>query len=516
MTTPLSRTSDTRVARPGQAGNRSRAAGRLSAMVAISLVLSACAVGPAYQKPSPPAVSRYTRQPLPAQLPAGNTGSPATTVEKQNIRLGGPVGQRWWDSFHSPALSALVDEALAHNPDLAAAQATLEQAEHLLRASQGGLFPQASAGVASGRIRDSGASSNGMMGSQLFNLHTGQVSVSYMPDVFGLTRQQIKGAGAQADIAREQLVAAQLTITGRVVSTVLDIARLEETIRTLTDNWNASQNILESTRARYRLGAVSQFDMLAQERQSLDIRSQLTQRENDLDQAHHRLSIYLGEFPGSAGKERIPSFPELTLPEELPLSLPSSLVNARPDIRAAEAQLRAANAQVGEAAARLYPSILITADFGRQSNTAATFFNPASRIWDLAGGLVMPLFQGGTLRAEKQASEAAYRAELARYRSTVLKAFLEVADVLQALRHDADDAQSREQAMQAAKQSLALSSAQYRTGEIDRPALLAGEMQYRTARLAFVAAAIQRYADTTALYLALGGGQPAPVHPSQP
>jgi NodT family efflux transporter outer membrane factor (OMF) lipoprotein len=228
------------------------------------------------------------------------------------------------------------------------------------------------------------------------------------------------------------------------------------------------------------------------------------------------LSIYLGEFPGSAGKERIPSFPELTLPEELPLSLPSSLVNARPDIRAAEAQLRAANARVGEAAARLYPSILITADFGRQSNTAATFFNPASRIWDLAGGLVMPLFQGGTLRAEKQASEAAYRAELARYRSTVLKAFLEVADVLQALRHDADDAQSREQAMQAAKQSLALSSAQYRTGEIDRPALLAGEMQYRTARLAFVAAAIQRYADTTALYLALGGGQPAPVHPSQP
>ncbi|TAN26033.1 MAG: efflux transporter outer membrane subunit [Castellaniella sp.] len=516
MTTPSPRTPDTRVARPGQAGGRSRAAGRPWAMVAISLVLSGCAVGPTYQKPSPPAVSRYTHQPLPAQLPAGDAGSPTTTIEKQNIRYGGPVEQRWWDNFHSPALSALVDKALAHNPDIAAAQATLEQAEYQLRASQGGLFPQASAGVSSGRIRDSGASSNGMTGPQLFDLHTGRVSVSYLPDVFGLTRQQIKGADAQADVAREQLAAAQLTITGRVVSTVLDIARLEETIRTLTDNWNASQNILESTRARYRLGAISQFEMLAQEKQSLDIQSQLTQRQKDLDQVHHRLDIYLGEFPGNAGKEKIPSFSELALPQELPLSLPSSLVNARPDIRAAEAQLRAANAQVGEAAARLYPRIQITADFGRQSNTAATFFNPASRIWDLAGGLIMPLFQGGTLRAEKQASEAAYRAELARYRSTVLKAFLEVADVLQALRHDADDSQSREQTMLAAKQSLALSSAQYRAGEIDRPALLAGEMQYRTARLAFVAAAIQRYADTTALYLALGGGHPASARPSQP
>lgn len=485
-------------------------------MVAISLALSACAVGPAYQKPSPPAVSRYTRQPLPAKIPAGGTGTAATTVEQQNIRHGGPVEQRWWDNFHSPALSVLVDKALAHNPDLTAAQATLEQAEHMLRASQGGLFPQASAGVASGRIRDSGAASNGMMGPQLFNLHTGQVSVSYFPDVFGLTRQQIKGAGAQADMAREALAAAQLTITGRVVSTVLDIARLEETVRTLTDNWNASRTILESTRTRYRLGAISQFDMLAQEKQSLAIQSQLTQREKDLDQAHQQLRIYLGEFPGDAGNERVPAFPELTLPEQLPLSLPSSLVNARPDIRAAEAQLRSANAQVGAATARLYPSIQITADFGRQSNTTGTFFNPASRIWDLAGGLVMPLFEGGTLRAEKQASEAAYRAELARYRSTVLNAFLEVANVLQALRHDADDAQSQEQAMQVARQSLALSSAQYRSGDIDQPALLASEMQYRTARLAFVAAEIQRYADTTALYLALGGGHPVPVHTSQP
>lgn len=516
MTTLAPRTPDTRAARSRQAGNRLRAAGRLSATVVTGLALSACAIGPAYQKPSPPAVSRYTHQPLPAQMPADDNGSPATTVDKQHIRHGGLVEQRWWDNFHSPALSALVDKALAHNPDLAAAQATLEQAEHMLRASQGGLFPQVSAGVASSRIRDSGASSNGMMGPQLFNLHTGQVSVSYAPDVFGPTRQRIQGAGAQADVAREQLAAAQLTIAGRVVGTVLDIARLEETIRTLTDNSNASRQILESTRARYRLGAISQFDMLAQEQQSLSIQSQLTQRQKDLDQAHHRLRVYLGEFPGDAGNETIPSFQELTLPEQLPLSLPSSLVDARPDIRAAEAQLRAANAQVGEATARLYPRIQITADFGRQSNTTGTFFNPASRIWDLAGGLVMPLFEGGTLRAEKQASEAAYRGELARYRSTVLKAFLEVADVLQALRRDADDAQSQEQAMQAATQSLALSSAQYRTGEIDRPALLASEMQYRTARLAFVAAAVQRYADTAALYLALGGGHPAPVGPSQP
>ncbi|MGH8282033.1 MAG: efflux transporter outer membrane subunit, partial [Gammaproteobacteria bacterium] len=218
-------------------------------------------------------------------------------------------------------------------------------------------------------------------------------------------------------------------------------------------------------------------------------------------------ATYLGKFPSDAEGLNVPALADLHLPATLPVSLPSTLVQERPDILAAEAQLRAANAQVGEAVARMYPSLQLTGNFGNQSNNGGTLFDPASRIWDLAASIVLPLFEGGALEAQKHATEAAYRAVFANYQSTVLGAFRNVADVLRALQHDSAVLDAEARAMQAAQQAFALVQTQYNSGAVDYLSLLASETQYQNARIAFVQAEAQRYADTAALYVAMGGGE---------
>ena len=432
----------------------------------------------------------------------------------QTFAYGGAVPREWWKDFRSPALDRLVAVALAHNPDLTAAQATLEQAKFNLKAVKGVFYPQVSAGLGGERTRTTGAAAGGNTGSQLYNLYTGQVSVSYYPDVFGLSRMVVRGEQAQVDVAGDQLTAARLTIEGNVVNAAVDLAALQDEVAATRKNINDQRQILTLTNTRYQLGATSQFDVLTQESQLASSEAKLPQLQQTLDETRHLLATYLGEFPAQASAMRMPALAELSLPAALPVSLPSALVRDRPDIRAAEAQLRAANAQVAEAVARMYPSLQLNASFGDQSNHTDTLFDPASRLWELAANLVAPLFEGGTLRAQKHAAQAAYRATFADYQSTVLGAFRNVADVLRALQHDSVllDAQAR--ALRDAQQALGLVQTQYQSGQVDFLSLLTSETQYQDARIALVQAKAQRYADTAALYLALGGGEWAntPAH----
>ncbi len=417
------------------------------------------------------------------------------------------VNPRWWKGFGSPALDHLVEQALAHSPDLAAAQATLEQSKYNLTAAKGVFYPQVALGLGAERTRTSGAATGGVAAPQLYNLYTGQVTVSYYPDAFGLNQLVVRGQQAQVDVADDQLSAARLTIAGNVVNTALDLAALDDEVAATQDSLRIQRQILDLTRTRYQYGATSQFDVLTQESQVASSEARLPQLQQARDAARHLLATYLGEFPAQAGGLVTPALAGLHLPEALPVSLPSALVRQRPDIRAAEAQLRAANAQVGEAVARMYPNLQLTGGFGGQSNQTDALFDPASRLWNLAASLVAPLFDGGTLSAQKHATQAAYRAVFANYQSTVLGAFRNVADVLRALQHDATllDAQAR--AMRDAQQALTLVQAQYQAGGVDYLSLLASETQYQNARIALVQVQAQRFADTTALYLAMGGGE---------
>jgi NodT family efflux transporter outer membrane factor (OMF) lipoprotein len=472
----------------------------------VSALLASCAVGPAYHKPATPTISSYAAQPAattirPARAVAGSIAS------AQTFKPGAAVQPRWWESFGSPALNQLVDQALARNPDLAAAQATLEQARFNLKAAEGVFYPQVSLGLGGQRTRTTGAAAGGTVPPQLYNLYTGQVSVTYYPDVFGLNRLVARDQQAQVDVAGDQLAAARLTIAGNVVNTLLDLAALEDEVAATRKNVDDQRQVLVLTRTRYQLGATSEFNVFTQESQLASSEAQLPQLQQARDAARHLLATYLGEFPSEAGHLHVPALADLRLPTELPLSLPSTLVRQRPDIRAAEAQLRAANAQVGEAVARMYPNLQLSGSFGDQSNHVSSLFDPASQLWNLAVNLVLPLFEGGTLEAQKHATEAAYRGVFANYQSTVLGAFRNVADVLRALQHDSTllDAQAR--AMHDAEQALVLVHAQYQAGGVDFLSVLTSETQVQNARIAFVRAEAQRYADTAALYVALGGGE---------
>lgn len=472
-------------------------------MLLLSSALGGCALGPHYEPPTAPEVARYTSAPLPQQLDAGGAG-PAGGV--QRFDSGAVVDARWWRQFGSTELDGLVDTALAHDNDIAAAQATLDQAREQLRAAQGALLPQVGVNLGAGRTRSSGAAAGGSFGPQAYNLFTGEVSVGYDPDVFGLNRAVVRNADAQADVAQDRLAAMRLAIAGNVVNTALNLAALREQVAATEQSAADEQRVLALTRRQYRLGAIDESAVLTQESLLASTQAQRTQLAQARDAAQHLLATYLGRFPSEADALAVPALGALTLPGVLPLTLPSTLVRERPDIRAAEAQLRAANAQVAVAVARLYPRVTLSADLGGQSNRLGDLFDPASRIWDLAAGVVAPVFEGGTLRAQKRAAEAAYRGVFATYRGTVLGAFREVADVLRALQHDAALLDAQAHAEKAARQALRLATTRYRAGEVDFLTVLTSETQLQAARVALVKVQAQRYADTAALYVALGGG----------
>ncbi len=484
--------------------------GALTAGAAV--MISGCAVGPSYHTPAPPSVTTYTSIPLAATI------SPAPAAAAvQTLEYGAAVNPRWWRDFGSPALDQLVEAALARNPGLDAAEATLKEARYNMKAAEGIFYPQLSLALSGERLRESAASNGGVFTPPLFNLYTGEVSVSYDPDVFGLSRLVSRNEQAQVDIAADQLQAARLTLAGNVVNIALNLAALDEEIAAEQDDIRDEAQLLELTRKRYTLGADSELSVLTQAIQLESSRAALPTLEQARDQARHLLAVYLGRFPAEAHTFKTPQLAELQLPSRLPVSLPSALVRQRPDIRAAESQLRAANAVVGEQVARMYPSLQLTADFGGQSNSWGGLFDPAARVWDVAAPLVLPLFEGGTLEAQKHAAEQAYVAVFANYRSTVLNAFSNVADVLRALQHDAVAAAAEKRALRDATRAFTLVRTQYRRGAVDYLSLLTSEVQYDTARIAYIQAETRQLADTAALYVALGGGDqvavPQSAHP---
>ncbi|MDO1527264.1 efflux transporter outer membrane subunit [Fulvimonas sp. R45] len=468
-----------------------------------TLLLAACAAGPDFRQPAPPPVRGYV-----AHSPAGTVAAPGTTGgDAQHFRHGGDVAGDWWTLFDSPALDRLVEEALRHNPDLAAAQAALRAAHENTLAQRGSFLPSVSAGVSASREKDpSGAlapvpSNN----AYLYNLFTPSVSVSYAPDVFGLNRRGHESLQAQEQAVRFQAIATYNTLTANVAVAAIQLAATQAQLDATRKLVDINQHMLDILRYRQSQGAASLQDVAAQQAQLAQVRAALPALAKQQAQLRYQLAALVGRFPSEAPQQRF-TLAGLKLPRELPLSLPSSLVAQRPDVRQAQANLHAASAQIGVAAASRLPQIQLGADAGSTALAIGKLFSAGTAFWNVAADVTAPIFEGGTLMHQERAARAAYDEAAAQYRSTVLAAFGDVANTLTALQQDAKSLRDNATAARAAQTSLDIARRQVRDGYAAPSALLDAEQAWQQAQINLVQAQASRYADTVALFQALGGG----------
>jgi len=470
----------------------------VAALAVLALLGNACAVGPSFHRPPAPPVSQYT-----------SGGDPRESIPArgavQRFTPGGPLAADWWKLFGSHELEAVIDEALARNPQLKAAQASLRASEYDLRAGYGVFFPQAQAQASAIRQRATPLKFGENLPASLFNLFTLSASVNYALDVFGGERRTIEALGAQRDVARASERATYLALTANVANTVIAAAAYRAEIDATHELIEMQSEQVRLAEVQARAGTLAYSGVLGLRSQLATSQAQIPQLEQKLTQSEDLLATLCGHVPAELAPLRV-RLADFTLPAELPVSVPSDLVRQRPDILAAEATAHAASAEVGVATAAMLPSIELSGTYSANSLTTQHLLDPQGRAWSAGGELTAPLFQGGTLWYHRKSAASAYEQALAQYRQTVLTAFAQVADTLKALEHDAQVLAAEDDALAAAQEALHLTQANYQAGLATYLDVLTADGQFHEAQIADVQALAQRYQDTVALYVALGGG----------
>jgi len=459
-------------------------------------------VGPNFKPPAAPDVSGYTPAPLWTTEGVTNVmgGEPQRFLEATNI-----PGE-WWTLFHSKPLNALIERSLKANPSITAAQAALTVARENVLAQKGAYYPSVTGGFSAARQKTSSQIAPTPNNNNLyFSLYTPQVSVSYVPDVFGLNRRTVESLKAQAEQARFALAATHITLSANVAAAAIQEASLREQIAATYQLIDINTNMLRILRTQFAKGYTSRLDVAAQESQLAAIVATLPPLVKQLAQQRDLLAALSGGFPSKDLPEKF-ELSALQLPQELPLSIPSQLVAQRPDVRQAQENLHSASAQIGIAVANRLPAVNLTADAGTMALAAGQMFAGGVGFWTLAGSVTQPVFQGGTLLHRERAARAAYTQAAEQYRGAVLAAFQNVADTLNALEEDANGLKAAVAARDAARITLDLSMHQWQTGYASYLALLSAEQAYNQAVINLIQAQANRYADTAALFLALGGG----------
>ncbi|HEX4197403.1 MAG TPA: efflux transporter outer membrane subunit [Caulobacteraceae bacterium] len=463
-------------------------------------LLAGCTVGPDFHIPPAPSVDRYTPAPLPAQTAAG--GGDAA----QRFALGAPVAGRWWTLFGSPKLDALEDEALKDNADLASAQAALRAAREAWLAQRAAQFPTVDLAASGVRAKNSATIAPPLASNaESYSLYTAQLNITYVIDVFGGVRRQTESAAAQAENQAFLTQAVYLTLTANVANAAVQLASLDSQMDDTGRIIETDRRTLEITRRQQRLGEASTVDVAGAET-ALEQAEQLAPPlQKQIDQERDLLAALVGRPPSEAPTDRL-EISDFQLPLDLPVSLPSQLVRQRPDVRAAEANVHVASALVGVAVAARLPSFSITASPGGASSNIGTLFSNGNDLWSITGSIAQTVFDAGALRHKQKAAEAALDQAKAQYRSTVLGALQNTADVLQAIVDDAETLKHANAAEAAAARSLRLAQDQLAHGQAGSLPVLTAETADVQALIALSQARSARYADTVALYQALGGG----------
>jgi NodT family efflux transporter outer membrane factor (OMF) lipoprotein len=496
-----------------------------SALLVTSVAFAAsCAVGPRYRQPAAPANAAYA----PTPLPESSASAPVHGGETQRLISDRDIPFEWWELFKSPALNALVERAFRANPTIAAAQAALVQAQELVYAQQGYFFPTIDANYNFERQKIAGnlAVDNvpGVEGNGdnlnppvqnlntsphteplTFNFHTAQLTVGFVPDVFGANRRQVEALAAQRDAQRFALEATYITLASNVVAAAIQEASLRAQIEATRQIIAADEKSLQILREQLRLGFAMRIDVEAQETALAQAQAALPPLQKQFEQTRDLIRALVGNLPNQDVPETF-ELDALQLPPELPLSLPAKIIEQRPDVRAAEAQLHAANAQVGVAVAAMLPQFSITGAYGGNADEFAWIFRHGGPFWNLVGNATQPIFEGGTLLHRKRAADDALKQAAAQYQSSVLTAYQNVGDTLHASLSDADALATNVRAENAAKVTYDLTQRQMEVGYVNYLSLLNAETVYQQALLTRVQAQATRYGDTVALFQALGGG----------
>jgi NodT family efflux transporter outer membrane factor (OMF) lipoprotein len=465
-------------------------------------VVASCAVGPDFKRPPPPPAADYgSASPRQGESPDSTAAAAQRYVADMNIP------EQWWLVFGSPELNRLVEQALAANPNVQAGQAALRQAHELYLAQRTSFFPSVSGSFAANRSQFpvETLTSPTVAPNSTYTLYTAQLTLSYAPDIFGATRRQVEIAKAQADSTRFQLEATYVTLSTNVVVAAIQEASLRGQILTTQRLLQMEHQLTGLVQQQRRLGTASDLDVLSQQALEAQTAQTLPPLQKQLGQVHDALTALLGRLPSDELQEAF-QLDDLTLPADLPLSLPSKLVEQRPDVRQAEENLHMASAAVGVAIADLLPQFAISGDIGSSALTLGKLFTPYTRFWDAGASLTQTLFDAGALIHKKHAADAALDEAAALYRAAVILACQNVADTLRAIEADADAQKAGAEAEQAAKKSFELAQKQRALGTISLVALLNAEQAYNTAALNEIQARANRYADAAALFQALGGG----------
>ena len=464
-------------------------------LLGAAAILAGCVVGPEFRAPQPPAEQAYVAGP--------NTDIGAGSDRGQHVALGQALQADWWVLLESPELNRVVEQALADNWSIDSARANLARATEAVAVARGGLYPQIDATANAGRTQY-GASFLGPQASTfpIFSAYSAGGAIRYDPDAFGGTKRGVELAKARATVQREALNAARLDVSGSAVMMVLQIASVRAQIDVVQDILSSDQQTLDLVHGARAAGVASQMDVTTAQSQWDRDRTLLPPFNQQLAVAQDALAVLTGHSPV---QWNAPAFTleNMTLPHELPLAVPSELVRDRPDIRAAEANLHAANAAVGVATADLYPRITLS---GSMAEEGLLTNGPAGAAWSLLGGITAPIFHGGALSAQRSAAQEAYRSAFALYQQTVLTSFEQVADTLHALDNDAQSVHTEEQALASANAALRLTRLGYGAGNAGIVQVLDAQRLQQLAELGLVQARAQRYVDTVRLFLAAGGG----------
>jgi len=500
---------------------------RSSVSVVFAATLTAmtcgCAVGPRWRAPQVPANAGYA----PVPLPETSASAPVHGGEAQHLAAGKDISFEWWELFQSPALNALIEKAFKANPSIAAGQASLRQAQELVYAQQGFFYPAVGTTLQAERHKVSGntnsSSTIGVQGNGVnllpiledpyhephnlpsyYTFYTAELTVGFAPDVLGGNRRQVESLAAQKDAQRFALEATYITLASNVVAAAIQDASVRAQIQATREIIAADQKSLQILRDQFRLGFAMRIDVAAQEAALAQVETTLPPLQKQYEQTRDLIRALVGDLPN--GSDETFELDALQLPPELPVSLPAKLIEQRPDVRSAEAQLHAANAQVGVAAAAMLPQFSITGQYGGNATLIPWMFRSGGPFWSLYGSVTQPVFQGGTLLHQERAAKQALKQAAAQYQSTVITAYQNVADTLHLSLADADALAADVDAEASAKLSFELTRRQAEIGYVDSLTLLSAETAYQKTLLTRVQAQATRYGDTVALFQALGGG----------
>jgi NodT family efflux transporter outer membrane factor (OMF) lipoprotein len=471
----------------------------------ILALLGGCAVGPNFVRPTAPDTDRYTREARPEATAAADGHA-------QHFTIGGEIPADWWKLFQSTQLDAVVRQAVSNNPTLQAAEARLRQSQDNLHAGYGLYFPQGQAGVSASRQLTAPLQQGSQSSGSVFNLFTASGTISYTLDVFGGKRRTVEGLRAQAESQRYESKAAYLTLSANVVNTSIARAAYGAQIQATGELIELEKQQLHLAETQFRAGTAPYSTVLSVRSLLTANQALLAPLEQNASQAEHLLAALEGALPSKATLPVI-DLSELSLPADLPVSLPSELVRQRPDILSAESLMHVASANIGIATAAMYPSFGLSGTYGGASTSLANL-SAVSKFWSIGPTATTPVFQGNSLWYARRASIDAYQQSQAAYRQTVLGAFEQVADSLKALEHDAEGLQAQVEAKRAAGEALKLLQVNYRAGLVAYPDVLTADVQFHQATVGYLSALAQRHQDTVALFVALGGGwwnEPRPV-----